>query len=135
MIYESWVTFWGFCNTWGSYLYQMLMVTYHMRFSGLSGFFYLDFLSRTFTDHTTAGKGKVHFLNSSLPLPFAPQTLIHKLGNYHRSPQHIASDWTQARNPRFLSTCYWPLSCTPRPCFRTVIWNTGNCMYTDSNSS
>ena len=40
-------------------------------------FFYLAFLSRTFTNHRTAGEGRGHFLNSSLPLPPASQTLGH----------------------------------------------------------
>ena len=31
--------------------------------------FYVGFLSRTFTNHRTAGKGGGHFINSSLPLP------------------------------------------------------------------
>ena len=40
-------------------------------------FFYLDFLSRPFTNHRTAGEGGGHFFNSSLPLPPASQTLRH----------------------------------------------------------
>ena len=40
-------------------------------------FYYLGFLSRTFTNHRTAGEGGVHFFNSSLPLPTASQTLKH----------------------------------------------------------
>ena len=40
-------------------------------------FFYLSFLSRTFTNHRTAGEGGGHFFNSSLPLPPASQTLRH----------------------------------------------------------
>ena len=39
--------------------------------------FYLGFLSRTFTNHRTAGEGGGHFFNSSLPLPPALQTLRH----------------------------------------------------------
>ena len=44
-----------------------------------SFFFYLGFLSRTFTNHWTAGEGRGHFLNSSLPLPPASpsQTFRH----------------------------------------------------------
>ena len=38
-------------------------------------FFNLGFLSRTFTNHRTAGEG--HFFNSSLPLPPASQALRH----------------------------------------------------------
>ena len=40
-------------------------------------FFYLDFLSRPFTNHRTAGEWGGHFFNSSLPLPLASQTLRH----------------------------------------------------------
>ena len=47
-------------------------------------FFYLGFLSRTFTNHRTAGKGGGHFLNSSLSSPPASQILRHYPGNYCR---------------------------------------------------
>ena len=40
-------------------------------------FFYLGFLSRTFTIHRTAGEGGGYLFNSSLPLPPASQTLRH----------------------------------------------------------
>ena len=40
-------------------------------------FFYLGFLSQTFTNHRTAGEGRGHFFNSSVPLPTASQTLRH----------------------------------------------------------
>ena len=40
-------------------------------------FFYLGFLSRTFTNHRTAGEGGGHFFNSSLPLPPASQAIRH----------------------------------------------------------
>ena len=40
-------------------------------------FFYLGFLSRTFTNNRTAGEGGGHFFNSSLPLPPTPQALRH----------------------------------------------------------
>ena len=40
-------------------------------------FFYVGFLSRTFTNHKTAGEGGGHFFNSSLPLPLTSQTLRH----------------------------------------------------------
>ena len=42
-------------------------------------FCYLGFLSRTFANHRTAGEGRGHFFNSSLPLPPAsPATLPQK---------------------------------------------------------
>ena len=47
-------------------------------------FFYLGFLSRTFMNHRTPGKGEGHFINSSLPLPPASQTLRHQPGDYCR---------------------------------------------------
>ena len=40
-------------------------------------FFYLGFLSRTFTIHRTVGEGGGYLFNSSLPFPPALQTLIH----------------------------------------------------------
>ena len=40
-------------------------------------FFYLGFLSRTFTIHGTAGAGGGYLFNPSLPLPPASQTLRH----------------------------------------------------------
>ena len=42
-----------------------------------SFFFYLDFLSQTFTNHRTAGKGVGYFGNSSLPLPPTSHALRH----------------------------------------------------------
>ena len=50
----------------------------------LTFFSYLGFLSRTFTNHRNAGERGGHFINSSLPLPTASQTLRHQLGNYCR---------------------------------------------------
>ena len=47
-------------------------------------FFYLGFLSRTFTNHRTAGERGGHLFNSSLPLPPASQTLRHQTGDYCR---------------------------------------------------
>ena len=40
-------------------------------------FFCLGFLSQPFTNHRTAGEGRRHFFNSSLPLPPASQTIRH----------------------------------------------------------
>ena len=40
-----------------------------------SFFYYLDFLSRTFTIYRTVRKGEGCFVKSSLPLPPASQTL------------------------------------------------------------
>ena len=39
--------------------------------------FYLGFLSRTFTNHRTAGEGGGHFFSSSLPLPSTSRVLRH----------------------------------------------------------
>ena len=47
-------------------------------------FFYLGFLSRTFTVHETAGEGGGYLFNSSLPLPPASQTLRYQPGDYCR---------------------------------------------------
>ena len=46
-----------------------------MCFSCCCCFFYLGFLSQTLTNHRSAGEGREHFFNSSLPLPHASQTL------------------------------------------------------------
>ena len=40
-------------------------------------FFYLGFLSQTFTIHGTAGEGGGYLFNSSLPLPPASRALRH----------------------------------------------------------
>ena len=47
-------------------------------------FFYVGFLSRAFSNHRTAKKGGGYFINSSLTLPPASQTLRHYPGNYCR---------------------------------------------------
>ena len=44
-------------------------------------FFYLGFLSGTFTIHRTAGEGGGHLFNSSLPLPPASLTLRQQPGD------------------------------------------------------
>ena len=54
-------------------------------------FFYLGFLSRTFTIHRTAGEGGGYLFNSSLPLAPASQTLRHK-------PRHYCRELTSAHN-------------------------------------
>ena len=47
-------------------------------------FFFFFFFTGPFTNHTTAGEGRGHFCNSSVPLPPASQTLRHKSGDYWR---------------------------------------------------
>ena len=47
-------------------------------------FFYLDFLSRTFTIHRAAGEEGGYLFNSSLPIPPASQTLRHQPGDQCR---------------------------------------------------
>ena len=44
-------------------------------------FFYLGFLSRTFSNHRTAGEGRGHFFNSLPQLPPTSQTLRHQPGD------------------------------------------------------
>ena len=51
------------------------------------------FLSRTFTNHRTAGEGAGHLLDSPLRLPTASQTL-HQGITAESSPLHIASSRT-----------------------------------------
>ena len=45
-------------------------------------FFYLGFLSRTFTINRTTGEAENYLFNSYLPLPPASQTLRHQPGDY-----------------------------------------------------
>ena len=54
-------------------------------------FFFVSFLSQTFTNHKTAGEEGWHFFNSSLPLPPASQTLRHQPGNYCKELTSIHS--------------------------------------------
>ena len=53
--------------------------------------FYSGFLSRTFTNHRTAGEGRGHFINSSLPFQPALQTLRHQ-------PEDYCRDFTSAHS-------------------------------------
>ena len=63
-------------------------------------FFYLGFLSCTFTIHRTAGEGGGSLFNSSVPLPPVSQTLRHQPGDYCRelTSAHIASSQTLTVN-------------------------------------
>ena len=47
-------------------------------------YFYLGFLSLTFTIYRTAGEGAGYLFNSSLPFPSALQTFRHNPGDYCR---------------------------------------------------
>ena len=62
-------------------------------------FFYLDFLSRTFTNHRTAWEEGGHLFISSIPLPPASQTLRHysRAITAESSPLHFASSRTRAQ--------------------------------------
>ena len=68
-------------------------------------FFYLGFLSRTFTIHGTVGEGRGYFFKSPLPLLLASQTLLDISWAIAADslPLHIASSRTQTRNLWFLS--------------------------------
>ena len=72
----------------------------------MSFFFYVGFLSRTFTNHRTAGEGGGYFINSSLPLPPASQTLRHEPGNYCRK---LSSAHSQQPDPNRESLVYWEI--------------------------
>ena len=61
-----------------------ILKSFSMKIKSFFFFFYLGFLSRTFTIHGTAGKGGGYLFNSSLPLPLASQTLRHYPGDYSR---------------------------------------------------
>ena len=61
-------------------------------------FFYLGFLSQTFTIHRTAEDGRGYFFKPTLPLPPAQQTLRHQPGNYCRELTSAHSqqlDWNR----------------------------------------
>ena len=58
-------------------------------------FFYLDFISRTFTNHGTAREGGGQFINSALPFPPVLQTDISRMITAGTSPLHIASSRTR----------------------------------------
>ena len=60
-------------------------------------FFYLGFLSRTFTIHGTAGEGGGYLFNSSLPLPPTSWTLRHQPGDYCRELT-FAHNWQPDSN-------------------------------------
>ena len=47
-------------------------------------FFYLGFVSQTFTNHMTAREWGRHSINSSVPLPPVSQILRYWLGDYSR---------------------------------------------------
>ena len=51
-----------------------VLIYHHMR-EAFFVFFYVGLFSRTFTNHRTAGEEREHFINSSLPLLPASQTL------------------------------------------------------------
>ena len=54
-------------------------IVWHTSVLAVKSFFFSIwvFLSRTFTNHRTAGEGRGHFFNSTLPFPPALQTLRH----------------------------------------------------------
>ena len=69
-------------------------------------FFYLGFLSRTFTVHSTAGEGRGYLFNSSLPLSPASQELRHYLGD-----QLAAGLEAETFGLRAQGASRYPLSC------------------------
>ena len=70
-------------------------------------FFYLGFLSQTFTINRTAGEGGEYLLNSSLPLPPDSKTLgISQATTAESSPLHIASSRTRTKNLWFPGASY-----------------------------
>ena len=67
-------------------------------------FFYLGFLSRTFTIHGTAGEGGGYLFNSSLPLPSLHRRLdISRAITAESSPLRIAGSRTRTGNLWFPS--------------------------------
>ena len=89
-------------------LKQLLNVLY-VESTLKSFFFYLGFLSKTFTIHRTAGEGGGYPFNSSLPLPPSSQTLRHQPGDYCREiisthSQQPDSSWKSLASARKLQT-------------------------------
>ena len=77
-------------------------------------FFYLCFLSRTFTINRTARERGGYIFNSSLPLPPASQALRHQPGiNWRGLTSYIVSSRTQTENLWFSSISHQPLSYAP----------------------
>ena len=66
------------------YFFLIYFIVFFLIFS------YLFFFSKPFTNHRTEGEGVGNFLNSSLPLPPASQTLRHQSDDYRRgfNPAH-----------------------------------------------
>ena len=65
--------------------------------------FYLSFLSQTFTIHRTAGEGRGHLFNSSLPLPPASQTRRHQPDDYCRELTSTHSQHADSNRERLVS--------------------------------
>ena len=81
--------------------------------SNLEGFFffYRGFLSRPFTNHSTAGEGRRHFLTPHYHLhPLHRHLDISRLITAESSPLHICSSRTRTRNLWFPSASRQPLS-------------------------
>ena len=72
-------------------------------------FFYLGFLSRTFTIHRTAGEGRSYLFNSCLPLPLALQILRHQPNDYSRELTS-AHNWQPDSNQEPLVFEFTPLT-------------------------
>ena len=66
-------------------------------------FFYLDFLSGSFTMHRTVQERGCYFFNSSLPLPPASQTLGHQPGDYSRELKSAHSQQSDSNREPFAS--------------------------------
>ena len=87
-------------------------------------FFYLGFLSQTFTNYRTAGEGRGHFFNSS-SLPPASHTHldISRAITAGSSPLHIASSRTRTGNLWLSSASHEPLDFFER----NISCNFGKC--------
>ena len=88
-------------------------------------FFYLGFVSRTFTNYRTAREGGGHSISSSLPLPPASQTLRHQPGDYCRELTSAHSQQPDLNREPLVSerkSLTTKLSALRKPHFGPVFW-------------
>ena len=82
-------------------------------------YIYMDFFSRTFTIHRTAGEKGGYLFNSSLRLPLASQTLRHQPDDYCRELTVAHSQQPDSNREPLVSECK---SLTTKLCYQTRIF-------------
>ena len=98
----GWVWVYVWVWVWYMYMYVCIYVCVYMYVYNDNLFFYLGFLSRTFTIHRTAGEGVGYFFNSSLRFyhfhPLHRHLDISRAITAESSPLHLSSSWTRTEN-------------------------------------